>query len=65
MMKGFYFDSLWAVRRTFTVEEQKIPVAPLSKIVESKKAAGRDKDVLFFVSHEEILEELLGDEGVS
>ncbi len=63
MMKGFHFENLWAERRTFTVEGQEIPVAPLSRIVESKKAAGRDKDVLFFVSHEEILKELLGDEG--
>ncbi len=27
--------------------------------------AGRDKDVLFFVSHEEILRELLSDEADS
>ena len=65
MMKGCSFEDLWRSRRTFTVEGQKIPVAPLSRIVESKKAAGRDKDVLFFVSHEEILNELLGEEGDS
>ena len=64
-MKGFYFESLWAERRTFIVERQEIPVAPLSRIVESKKAAGRDKDVLFFVSREEILRELLSDEADS
>ena len=37
-------------KQVFTVEGQEIPVAPLAKIVESKKAAARDKDLLFLTA---------------
>lgn len=61
-MKGFRFEELWDARRTFAIEGYEIPVAPLSRIVESKRAAARDKDLLFFVTHEETLKELLGED---
>jgi len=46
-------------RRTFSVDELDIPVARLLHIVQSKHAAGRDKDRLFLATHREALETLL------
>jgi hypothetical protein len=58
-MKGFDFETVWAERRTFRVEDVEIPVARLLHIVTSKHAAGRDKDRLFLATHREALQELL------
>ena len=60
-MSGFTFDEVWPRRRTFQSEGLPIEVAPLDAIVESKRVAGRPKDLLFFVTHEDLLRELLSD----
>ena len=60
--KGFEFETVWRDHRLFKLEDVDIPVARLIHIVESKHAAGRDKDRLFLATHKEALEELLRDE---
>ena len=59
VMKGFEFETVWTERRTFVVDEVEIPVARLMHIVQSKHAAGRDKDRLFLATHRDALEQLL------
>lgn len=59
VMKGFDFETVWNARRPFIVEGVEIPVARLLHIVESKHAAGRDKDKLFLATHKDALEQLL------
>jgi hypothetical protein len=59
VMQGFDFETVWQERRTFTVDDVDIPVARLLHIVESKHAAGRDKDRLFLAAHREALQELM------
>lgn len=61
VMGGFDFDAVWNERRTFVVDGVAIPVASLSHIIQSKAAAGRDKDRLFLATHAEALKQLLGD----
>lgn len=61
-MNGFDFETVWAERRTFLVEDVEIPVARLLHIVTSKERAGRDKDRLFLATHREALETLLRSE---
>lgn len=46
-------------RPKFLVEGVELPVARLLHIVESKHAAGRDKDRLFLATHKHALEQLL------
>lgn len=58
-MAGFDFETVWRERRMFVVDGVDIPVARLLHIVESKHAAGRDKDRLFLATHREALQELL------
>lgn len=58
-MGDFAFDEVWRERRTFRVEEVTVPVASLRRIVESKRRAGRAKDLLFLTSHAESLKGLL------
>lgn len=58
VMKGFSFDEVWSGRRIFQSGDFEFPVASLEHIVESKRAVGRPKDLLFFATHEEILEQL-------
>jgi len=58
-MKGFEFDRVWNERRDFKVEGVDIPVARLLHIIQSKHAAGRDKDRLFLATHRDALEQLL------
>ena len=58
VMAGFEFEAVWAERRTFRSEGVEVPVARLRHIVESKAAAGRDKDRLFLATHEEALRQL-------
>ena len=58
-MAGFTFEEVWSERRTFLVEGVEIPVARLAHIVQSKAAAGRDKDRLFLATHEERLRALI------
>lgn len=60
VMAGFDFEKVWNERRIFTVEGVDIPVARLAHIVESKAAAGREKDRLFLATHAEALKDLLG-----
>lgn len=60
VMAGFDFERVWNERRIFTVEGVDIPVARLAHIVESKAAAGREKDRLFLATHAEALKQLLG-----
>jgi hypothetical protein len=59
VMAGFDFDQVWAERRVFLVDDVEIPVARLLHIVESKHAAGRDKDRLFLAAHREAIKEML------
>jgi hypothetical protein len=58
-MAGFEFEEVWIQRRTFALETVLVPVARLRHVVESKAAAGREKDRLFLASHAEALRELL------
>ena len=44
VMKGFDFTTVWNERRTFRIEGVDVPTARLLHIVQSKEAAGRDKD---------------------
>ena len=62
-MAGFDFADLWPRRRTFRVAGAEIAVAPLTAIVESKRRAGRKKDLLFLTTHDDLLREALGEEG--
>jgi hypothetical protein len=59
VMEGFDFETVWNDRRMFELERVEIPVARLLHIVQSKHAAGRDKDRLFLATHREALAELL------
>jgi predicted nucleotidyltransferase len=59
VMAGFEFENVWNERRHFVVDGVEIPVARLTHIVESKAAAGREKDRLFLATHAEALRQLL------
>ncbi|HKC57572.1 MAG TPA: hypothetical protein VKC35_15660 [Vicinamibacterales bacterium] len=59
VMKGFQFEQVWSGRRSFLIEGIEVPVARLLHIVQSKHAAGRDKDKLFLATHRDALEQLL------
>jgi predicted nucleotidyltransferase len=59
VMGGFEFEHVWTERRHFVVDGVEIPVARLTHIVESKAAAGREKDRLFLATHAEALRQLL------
>ena len=59
VMKGFTFETVWAERRVFKIEDVDVPTARLLHIVQSKEAAGRDKDRLFLATHRDALEQLL------
>lgn len=59
VMKGFDFETVWDGRRSFVIDDVEISVARLLHIIESKHAAGRDKDRLFLATHREALEQLL------
>lgn len=60
VMAGFEFEQVWNEHRTFTSEGIPVHVARLTHIVTSKALAGRPKDHLFFATHKEAIEELLG-----
>jgi hypothetical protein len=60
VMAGFDFETVWNERRLFIVDAVEIPVARLAHIVESKAAAGREKDRLFLATHADALRQLLG-----
>ena len=60
VMATFDFETVWSERRTFVEDGVEIPVARLTHIVESKAAAGREKDRLFLATHAEALRQLLG-----
>ena len=62
VMKDFDFEAVWRERRSFVVDGVEIPVARLLHIVQSKEAAGRDKDRFFLATHAEALRQLLGHE---
>jgi len=62
VMAGFDFETVWPERRAFVSEGAPLPVARLSHILESKAAAGRDKDRLFLATHAEALRDLLSAE---
>ena len=59
VMAGFEFERVWNERRLFIVGGVEVPVARLAHIVESKAAAGREKDRLFLATHAEALRQLL------
>jgi hypothetical protein len=61
-MAGFEWDEVWSERRVFSLQGVEVPVARLRHVVESKAAAGREKDRLFLASHAEVLKGLLRDE---
>lgn len=58
-MGGLDFEAVWAERRTFPAEGVEIPVARLAHIVQSKRNAGREKDLAFLITHEQALRDLL------
>ena len=59
VMKDFDFETVWRERRKFLVESVELPVARLLHIIQSKHAAGRDKDRLFLATHKDALDQLL------
>jgi len=59
VMTGFDFETVWNERRVFTLDDVDVPIARLQHIVQSKHAAGRDKDRLFLATYREVLEQLL------
>lgn len=59
VMTGFDFDAVWRERRIFRIDDVDVPTARLLHIVQSKEAAGRDKDRLFLATHRDALEQLL------
>ncbi|MEQ1911563.1 MAG: hypothetical protein ABMA15_22290 [Vicinamibacterales bacterium] len=63
VMAGFDFETVWEERRIFRLDDVDVPVARLLHIIQSKHAAGRDKDKLFLAIHREALEQLLEREG--
>jgi hypothetical protein len=64
VMAGFAdFETVWNERHTFLIGDTELPVARLLHIVQSKHAAGRDKDRLFLATHREGLQELLDREN--
>lgn len=65
VMSGFDFEQVWAERRRFRSAGVEIPVARLAHIVESKRAAGRPKDILFLATHEQALRTLLAEDKES
>ena len=64
VMAGFEFETVWREHTIFVVDGVEIPVARLLHIVESKHAAGRDKDRLFLATHRDALQQLLRKEGL-
>lgn len=59
VMAGFDFETVWNERREFIVDGVRIPTARLRHIIESKHAAGREKDQLFLATHFDALQQLL------
>jgi hypothetical protein len=59
VMAGFDFQTVWNERREFRIDGVPISTARLLHIVESKQAAGRDKDKLFLATHLDALRQLL------
>jgi hypothetical protein len=59
VMKGFEFETIRKEQRLFKIEGVDVPTARLLHIVQSKEAAGRDKDRLFLATHRDALEQLL------
>jgi hypothetical protein len=59
VMKGFEFEPVWNQRRDFMIEGVPVPTARLIDIIESKQAAGREKDQLFLATHLDALLQLL------
>jgi hypothetical protein len=59
VMEGFTLDTVWNERRVFKIEGVDVPTARLLHIIQSKEAAGRDKDRLFLATHRDALEQLL------
>ena len=59
VMAGFEFADAERDHKIFVVDNVEIPVARLSHIVQSKAAAGREKDRLFLATHREALRDLL------
>jgi len=59
VMKGFDFETVWNAHREFVFDDVPVPTARLLHIVESKQAAGRDKDKLFLATHYDALRQLL------
>ncbi len=60
VMAGFTFEEAWEARRSFEIEGVAVPVASLEQIVESKRRAGRKKDLLFFATHGDLLRQQFG-----
>jgi hypothetical protein len=59
VMKGFDFEPVWNERREFLMDDIPVPAARLLHIIESKQAAGREKDQLFLATHLDALQQLL------
>lgn len=61
-MGGLSFEYVWSRRRMFRADDVDIPVARLADIVQSKRNAGREKDLNFLITHEQALRDLLGED---
>ena len=59
VMKGFDFEAVWKERQDFIIDGASVPTAQLRHIVESKQAAGREKDQLFLTTHLDALKQML------
>ncbi len=59
IMGNFSFDDVWGRRNMFQAESSELAVAALDQIVESKRTAGRAKDLLFLTTHQETLRRML------
>ena len=59
VMAGFEFEDVWSERRIFQVGGVPLPVARLQHIIDSKRAVGRKKDLLFVETFAQSLQELL------
>ena len=63
VMAGFEFEDVWEQRTVYLLDGVEVPVARLAHIVESKAAAGREKDRLFLAAHADALRALLLTDG--
>lgn len=59
VMGDFQFEVIWQERHIFKLDDVPIPVARLEHLIEAKKMANREKDVIFLHRHDGLLKGLL------